>query len=269
MRGKRMVKRVIVFGVHSYIGFGLCERMLSEGVEIKGILSSPKNPIQKRLLEERLLMVGRNALIITNEVYENTDEDKETDMIVHCCEDSNEPSLINHDRKNMMISVKLAHKLKIPFVFVSARSEKEELRDHVKFCENYLYENVSNRIVIKLPSLYGPYQPSTEKIHQYLLNRENGKENVLSIDEPLLYIQDAVDSLWDIMKFAEKGKTYAVLSKMKRDDESNFLCKQHLNESNSAEEGNVTYIIKEPTSIEEGLKAQAECINKYRKILNM
>jgi nucleoside-diphosphate-sugar epimerase len=265
-----MLKRVIVFGVHSYIGFGLCERLLNEGVEIKGILSKPNNPIQKKLLEERLMMVARNAMFQTNEVYENTDEDKEVDMILHCCDDSNEHSLMKEDRINVMKSVELAHKLNVPYLFISSSINKEaSKKDHIKFCEDYLNENMETRTHIKLPILYGPFQPSTERIHQFLVNREKDKENVLIIKEPLLFIQDAVDSLWDLIRNVEKGKTYSLLGEVKQEGESSFLLEFQLNGDIFQEDEEEKYFIKEPTSIEKGLKAQAACIKKYREILNM
>ncbi|MGM0874602.1 MAG: hypothetical protein ACQEWV_07315 [Bacillota bacterium] len=267
-----MLKRVIVFGVHSYIGFGLSERLLNEGVEVKGILLMPKNRINKQLVEERLMMVGRNALFQTKECCERTnDDDDSVDMIIYCCEDGVESSLIEQDRKNVMKSVELAKELNVPYVFISPRNKTDNglRKDHIKFCELYLNENLETRTLIQLPILFGPFQPPSERIHQFLVNYVNGQENVLIVDEPILFIQDAVDAIWDLLGKVEKGKSYSFLSELKQEKESSFLIEVQLNLDIAKDDRNEKYLIKEPTTIEKGLEAQVAFIEKYRDILIM
>jgi nucleoside-diphosphate-sugar epimerase len=266
-----MLKRVIIFGVHSYIGFGLCERLISEGVEVKAILSKPKDTYQRKMLEERLLMIGRNALLHITNVYEKTDDDNEIDMILHCCDDSREDSLMKEDRVNVKKSVELAQLLSIPYVYIASRNqdEKDTRKEHIKYCENYLNEHLKTRSYIKLPCLYGPFQPSTERIHQYLVDHEKHKNNLLIIDEPILFIQDAIQSIWGLLENVKSGTTYFIHADVKQEKESSFLLEFRKNEYFPKHDENETIYMKESTSIEEGLMDQATCIEKFNQILKM
>lgn len=58
--GGSELKRVVVTGALGFIGFSLCEKLLSEGVEV--IAVDHLSHQYKELYEEKLLTVGRNAL---------------------------------------------------------------------------------------------------------------------------------------------------------------------------------------------------------------
>jgi nucleoside-diphosphate-sugar epimerase len=270
MRGKRMLKRVIVFGAHSYIGFGLCERLLSEGVEVIGILLKPEKLINKKLLEERLMLIGRNALFQTTECYERKEEEDTVDMIIYCCDDGVESSLIEQDRMNVVKSVKLAKELTVPYLFISSRNNTDKgLREkHINFCHDYIKEKINFCAFFQLPILFGPFQPPTETIHQFLVNYINDQKEILIVDEPLLYIQDAIDGIWELLGEFEQGKTYSFLSNVKKEKETSFSLELQMNVGNDQDDRIEAYFIKNPTTLEKGLKAQAEFIEKYRTILN-
>jgi hypothetical protein len=215
------------------------------------------------------MMVGRNALFQIKECCERTNDDDRVDMIIHCCEDGVESSLIEQDRINVMKSVELAKELNVPYVFITSRNktDKELRKDHIKFCELYLNENLKTRTLFQLPILFGPFQPPSEKIHQFLVNYVKGQEDVLIVEEPILFIQDAVDAIWDLLGKVEKGKSYSFLGELEQEKESSFLLQLQLNLDNAKDDRNEKYVIKEPTTIEKGLGAQVAFIEKYRDIL--
>lgn len=263
-----MLKRVIVFGAHTFIGFALCERIVNEGIEVKGVLLESSDLIKKRLIDERLMMVGRNALFQTTETYERSDYENAVDMIIHCCDDSEETTLIDQDRKLLHQSVEVSNKLHVPHVFISTmkRVDKDLRNKHVSFCEQYLSENKEKRMLVHLPILFGPFQPPTEKIHQFLV-KDNKENEILIIDEPILFIQDAVNAIFDLLSNFQQGKTYSIHNDLKQNLKSAFLIKLKVNPECFNDCRSEKYLIKKPTSIEKGLKAQKEFIEKYSEIL--
>ncbi|MBO1511629.1 NAD(P)-dependent oxidoreductase [Metabacillus bambusae] len=263
-----MFKRVIVFGAHTFVGFALCERFVNEGVEVKGVLLKSSNLINKRLVDERLMMVGRNALFQTTETYERSDYENTVDMIIHCCDDGDETILIDQDRKLLLKSVEVSNELQVPHVFISTvnREDKVLRNKHLTFCEQYLSENKENRMSVHLPILFGPFQPPTEKIHQFLVN-DNNENEILIIDEPILFIQDAVNAIFDLLSKFQHGKTYSIQSELKQNEKSPFSIKLKVNPEDFNDCRSEKYLIKKPTSIEKGLRAQKEFIEKYSEIL--
>ncbi|MGM7719562.1 hypothetical protein [Metabacillus sp. Hm71] len=263
-----MLNHVIVFGTHSYVGFAICERLINEGIEVKGIYSSPTNPINKHLLNERFMMIGRNALFRKVEGYEASEEENSADMIIHCCDDGIEAPLIAKDRKQLAISVNLAKKLKIPYVFITSDNNGQDglRKEHMEFCEQYVSSHLESCTTFRLPVLFGPYQPITEEIHQFLMKDQ--REAVLHINEPILFIEDAVNTIWELLEVSVQGKDYVLQSEMKQEKVSLASMEIQLNASKRHNKGSETYLIKEITSLEEGLKAQLEFIKKYRNILS-
>ena len=265
-----MLKRVIVFGAHSYFGFGFCERLISESVEVNGIFLKPRNLINKQMLDERLLLIGRNALLQTMNVYERADNDDVSDMIIHCCDDSVEPSLLEQDRQNLMISVELAKELNVPYYFITSRNNAEERlrREHSKFCEDYLKENLETCTILQLPLLFGPFQPPTESIPQFLTNYIRYPRDVLFVDEPLLFIEDAINAVYDLLENLESGNTYSFLPDLEKEDTPSVLLGIQMKMDDSKKDRNGKYVIKVPTNLEKGLEEQVAFIEKYKEILN-
>jgi hypothetical protein len=265
-----MFKRVIVFGAHTFIGFALCERFVNEGIEVKGILLKSSNLMNKMLVDERLMMIGRNAFFQTTETYEESDYEEAVDMIIHCCDDGDETTLIDQDRKLLLQSVEVSNELQVPHVYISTvnREDKELRNKHITFCEQYLFKNKENRMLVHLPILFGPFQPPTEKIHQFLI-KDNNENEILIIDEPILFIQDAVNAIFDLLSKFQHGKTYSIQSDLKQSEKSSFPISIKVNPKDFNDCKSEKYLIKKPTSIEKGLRAQKEFIEKYREILKM
>ena len=265
-----MLKRVIVFGAHSYFGFGLCERLISESVEVNGILLTPRNPINKLMLDERLLLVGRNALLQTMNGYERTGNDDAVDMIIHCCDDGVEASLLEQDRQNLIKSVELANEINVPYYFITSRNNAEEhlRKEHGKFCEDYLRENLEACTTLQLPLLFGPFQPPSESIPQFLISYIRYHKDVLFVDEPLLFIEDAINAVYDLLENLELGNTYSFLPDLEKEDEPPMSLGVQMKTDDFKTDRNEKYVIKVPTSLEKGLKEQVAFIEKYKEILD-
>lgn len=264
-----MLKRVIVFGAHSYFGFSLCERFISESVEVAGIFLKPGNRINKRMLDERLLLVGRNALLQIMDSYEQKGDDDTVDMIIYCCDDGVEASLLEQDRKNLIKSVELAKEMNVPHCFILSKNNGEEhlRKEHGQFCVDYVRQNLDTCTILHLPLLFGPFQPLNERIPQFLMNDVSGQKDVLFLDEPVLFIDDAVHAVYDLVEKLELGSTYSFLPELKKDAEPSQPLGIQVKMGDSKKERHEQYIIKVPTSLEEGLKEQIEFIEKYKELL--
>lgn len=264
-----MFNRVLIFGAHSYIGLGLCERLVQEGIEVVGVLLRPEKSIHQQLLDERLMMIGRNALFKRVEYDEKYEEDRTIDLIIHCCDDGIEADLIKQDRKQLLKSVAIAQDAKIPYIYTSSSNKGigDLRRNHIKDCESYLLENFETRILVHFPVLFGPFQPQTETIHQQLSNANKRIEGIL-VEEPILFIDDAVDGLTKLLAKIEQGKTYTFKSDFLDDNEETSSLKFQMRVSDSEQdvtEGNM--VINIPTSVGKGLNLQISFIDTYKTLL--
>ena len=268
-----MLNRVMIFGAHSYIGLGLCERLVREGIEVVGILLQPDKPIHQQLLDERLMMIGRNALFKKIEYDEEyvEEENRTIDLIIHCCDDGIEADLIEQDRNQLVKSVAIAEAAKIPYIFASSSNKGigggSLRKEHIKDCESYLLKNFETRILVHFPVLFGPFQPQTETIHQQLVNPTKRNEGII-VEEPVLFIEDAVDGLTKLLADIEQGKTYTFKSDVQEDKEAAALLKIQTKVSYSEQdEPEERVVINIPTSVVKGLNLQISFIEMNKSLM--
>ncbi|MED4533667.1 hypothetical protein ABET51_11895 [Metabacillus fastidiosus] len=80
-----MFHHVAVFGMHTSAGLKLCEFFINAGTEVDAIITD-----QKEVAEERLMLIGRNALLKIH-VEVNFDEvNSKNDFIYYCCDKNSE-----------------------------------------------------------------------------------------------------------------------------------------------------------------------------------
>ncbi|MFS0655935.1 nad binding enzyme [Bacillus sp. 179-C3.3 HS] len=125
----------LIVGADEFFGLSLCEYMIKEGIQVDITFPHAHTEQNKRLLEERMMWLGRNDLIRVIDMQEG----KEMYDLIFI--QSEEP---NHRGEDMK-----AKQGKFQLLF---KAPEEELRD----------ENIP---AIVLPHMYGPWTLDEERMH--------------------------------------------------------------------------------------------------------
>ncbi len=250
--------RVLVFGAQSHIGFALCERLLEEGVEVMAFFLDPPTEINRRLLEERLMLVGRNALFQASFSQERW-QAEQIDIVIHCMDNGQDETLIERKRGCLKKSVEIATEYTRQFVLIT--SDTLHIND-----QRYLENHLKTYSIIKLPKLFGPFQPPEEPIHQFLISYLSNKQETLVIEEPILFIKDAVNAIIEMIGKFETGKVYSFLSELKNEEFEAFSVELKMNAMRIIDDESIRCSIKNQTTIEMGLIEQLSCIKAYKEI---
>ncbi|MFC0272001.1 NAD-dependent epimerase/dehydratase family protein [Metabacillus herbersteinensis] len=270
------MKKVAVFGVQTFLGFAFCEHLLSQGIEVEGVIVEPIEREHKARFEERLMNIGRNSLLKIDNSVQIDEKLKEIDMIVYCCDDLVEENCSNADLKNLQKATTLSKVNKIPFVLLSSHhvyGEKRELLEdetapkatsvkgkHQKTCENHLKNEINHDsyAIFRFPTLYGPWQPVNESIHLMLMNKHIDLLNLpLSIVEDLVYIDDAVQTLWHLVNEKLNGQILHIYDSDSIDNEQEPPKSQLSNERK--------YKMRKKISLQEGLNRQLDHIVQFEE----
>jgi len=246
-----MDKHVLVFGAHTFLGFSLCEKFVNEGIEVVAELLEVKNDLHKNLLEERLFMVGRNALFHIRSKEESLNLEF-VDLIIYCCDDSKDRELLAQDREQIKYAVEMSKALQVPLVFISTYSSNVEKQKHRKHCEHYFLAKLDKVTIFKLPCVYGPFQPIVTSGSKYMLEERNF----------IIFIKDAVEAIYKLLENIHHGKTYYILcegDKQKGKERYYYP---------NCEEGEFDIVvIEKPISLKEGLKKLADFNEKYKHLI--
>ncbi|HZH61424.1 MAG TPA: hypothetical protein VEY70_18020 [Metabacillus sp.] len=248
--------RVMVFGAQSHIGFALCEKFLEEGVEVGAIFLESSAKMNKLLLEERMMLIGRNALFQKFSLEDEWRNDECT-HVIYCKEAGH-----NQDQRCFEKSVERAAETKSQYFYVTSAANQID-DDHQHFKTLTFYS------IFKLPRLFGPFQPPEEPIHQHLASFLTGQKRTLIIEEPILFIKDAVETLVELIENCEHGKVYSFLSELKKEEIESFSVELKMNATETANDKSIRHSITNQTTIEKGLFDQLSCIKAYREIYGL
>ena len=249
--------RVKVFGAQSHIGFALCEKFLEEGIEVCAIFLDCSIKKKKLLLEQRLMLIGRNALF--QEFSLEDERRNEAATHVFYCKDE------SHDQDQICFkkSVEEALETNSHFFYVTPANIKGEGE------YQQLQSTLTSFSIFKLPKLYGPFQPPEEKIHQHLHSFLSDQRKSLIINEPLVYITDAAETIVEVIGKGEYEKVYSFLIELKEEEIKSLSVELKMNATQSAEDESSGITLLAKTSIEEGLLEQLSCIKTYRGIYEL
>jgi|GEM_PF-6824185 len=248
--------RVMVFGAQSHIGFALCEKFLEEGIEVGAIFLKPSTKMSELLLEERMMLIGRNALF---QEFSLEDEwrNEEYTHVIYCKEAGH-----IQDQCCFEKSVEKAAETETNYFYVtSAANQLDDDHQHLKTLKLYS--------IFKLPRLFGPFQPPEEPIHQHLASFLTGEKRTLIIEEPIIFIKDAVETLAKLITNSDHGKVYSFLSELKEEKIESFSVELKMNAIEKANDKSIRHSITNQTTIEKGLFEQFSCIKAYREIYGL
>ncbi|WP_078430318.1 NAD-dependent epimerase/dehydratase family protein [Alkalihalobacterium alkalinitrilicum] len=302
------MKRAIVTGALGFIGFHLCSKLIEEGIEVYGI-DSKINTAQQSQADERLLYMGRNSLfhyipqpvesidfsaILTNDTVifhlaASTQTDNQWKIL---------RETIHHNVKATEHLIKaVTGKGRIVFTstvqvygertgIITERTPSNPINPYglTKMAGESLLLQQSKKnnievVIVRLPTVYGPFQREDMAYHQLLkakLQKKTFPEIVDRSTYDILYIEDVVHGLLLAGETTHVNEVYNLSSGMKRQwfkGKELITGKKDIGWRNIRDEvfisnEKVTKKLgfKEKTSIQKGIKEQEEFIKKSLKL---
>ncbi|OLO40647.1 hypothetical protein BTR23_06600 [Alkalihalophilus pseudofirmus] len=302
------MKRAIVTGALGFIGFHLCSKLIEEGIEVYGI-DSKINTAQQSQADERLLYMGRNSLfhyipqpvesidfsaILTNDTVifhlaASTQTDNQWKILretIHHNVKATEHLIKAVTGKGRIVYTSTVQVYGERTGIITERTPSNPINPYglTKMAGESLLLQQSKKnnievVIVRLPTVYGPFQREDMAYHQLLkakLQKKPFPEIVDRSTYDILYIEDVVHGLLLAGETTHVNEVYNLSSGMKRQwfkGKELITGKKDIGWRNIREE---VYIsnekvtkklgFKEKTSIQRGIKEQEEFIKKSLKL---
>lgn len=211
-QGERVggMKRVLIIGALTFVGYHLVNKMIAEEVEVYGLDFDEFDSMTK-INEEKLLLIGRNALFtyysIRDEDGWRSVEEESFDTVYFCLYEPNQQSGFRNERvilQYLKRIVRMCEKNKVKLNLISSieigSTEESENKRLFSKVEEGLKKGELQYSAYRVPTLYGPWQPSFMMYHQLILSELDEKECRCINGEKgsdLLYVEDVCEYLWE------------------------------------------------------------------------
>lgn len=208
----------MVVGALGFVGFHLVKKLLENGITVYS-LDVSKNQ-RDEIKEEKILEIGRNAnFIILDSIDEKeVDEDLQAIFICYDSEEIENDEYVKDFTQVLEKALYWSESKGIKLIFTSTL---EAVNHNVELVTEEIDYNPRNRagelcslwemkikknhdqgdlpyIILRFPTIYGPWQPNHFAYHQILEMIEKGNE-VKKIEdtytEDILYIEDAIEAI--------------------------------------------------------------------------
>ncbi|PEP77574.1 UDP-glucose 4-epimerase [Bacillus wiedmannii] len=278
------MERVLIIGGLTFVGYHLVNKMIAEEVEVYG-LDFDEFENMKKINEEKLLLIGRNSLFT---YYSIRDEDgwksvegEKFDTVYFCLYEPNQQSGFRNERvilQYLKRIIRLCAEQKVKLNLISSievgnADESENKRLFLKV-EEGLKKGEAPYSVFRVPTLYGPWQPSFMMYHQLILSELDEKECHYASEEngsDLLYVEDVCEYLWENGMNEEHLGIYNLLSGKKslwKKGMNLLRATDKVNKKNEEERNDAVEVIsiKRNTPLEYGLNKQLAHMKKYKEL---
>ncbi|MBM7604093.1 nucleoside-diphosphate-sugar epimerase [Metabacillus crassostreae] len=246
-----MIERVIIFGAQTYFGICLCERLLEEGIEVKVVLFDREISETRALVEDRLLYIGRNALLeINDSYYRESEEDREADLVIYCGEEEHQDEF-----ELLQDSINTANLLNSRFLYINSH--------HVHNGYQELVAILNEHSMLILPTIYGASLSSSNRINKALIQYLKNEKQEIVIEDHVLSIIDAVEATYNLLENLER-KFYTFSMKKGLNPENSLPIRFVEDKENLKKKikGICTIEVESSVSIEEGLLKQISYLKK-------
>ncbi|MBD8067548.1 NAD(P)-dependent oxidoreductase [Bacillus sp. PS06] len=268
------MKKAVVIGALGFVGYGLCCRLLDEGVFVYAVDLYPKENSQK---EEKMLRIGRNSNFQFIDIQE---EDRynhistETDVSFISLLEMNDTAKEGQEELGNVIQFCERSGSKL-VILTSHQIKNNKLIDYINDCSFHSY-------LINLPMIYGPWQPNEACFQRAIMAEMNNKEFTICAKDfarNLLYIDDAVEGIIQLTKESEPP----VMANLTNSEEGHWTKGLKLilqdkferlemnQEDEHFEQENTLFTevkIKGKISLEEGIKKQYEHAKWLNNFIN-
>ncbi|WP_416828735.1 NAD-dependent epimerase/dehydratase family protein [Ectobacillus polymachus] len=254
------MKRVLVVGAFTFIGFTVVKRLLQEGVEVIGLDQEQPEHLSK-WNEEKLMLIGRNSNFTYYSMHDREEFAKDVDTIYICyCE----PDRKDYDEFDIQSMLDLCQSHSIRLVLLSSISKSyQRLEEQVT--------TVTNHIILRVPTVYGPWQPSS-MVFQQLLEAELRQDTItVHVNECIddaVFVEDVAECML-LCGTSNCCGTFHIESNEKGAWEQGLAILQGGNtivfpKESETLERNVPFTYKPTYLVETGIQEQKNHVMKYR-----
>ncbi|WP_169891186.1 NAD-dependent epimerase/dehydratase family protein [Litchfieldia alkalitelluris] len=201
------MKSSIVIGALEFVGYGLCCQLIEDEIKVYAVDQIPK---EESLKEEKLNLVGRNAYwqFVDSSTHVNYDDFNEIDVVFYSALELNgDKDQFSYKIKELDKVIKFCQRSGSRLILLSNHcpkvNEKEnelmkcnlKIESHVK---KMMQDNDFNYLIIRIPMVYGPWQPYNMPFQQAINVRIRNDEDFQfdldnnHVSRDLIYIDDVV-----------------------------------------------------------------------------
>ncbi|MBP3949564.1 NAD-dependent epimerase/dehydratase family protein [Bacillus suaedae] len=294
------MKRALVTGGLGFIGFHLCERLLSEGIEVI-VIDKIESDGREKEQEEKWLQIGRNALLTVHDSkIEDVDLEelvKDVDVVYHLAASTKSDSklkLAEAIENNVHITKKVVEQCskQTKIIYVSSVEVYGERPGKISETtptnptsaygitklagENIVIKTCNEKklpyIILRLPTVYGPWQRPDMTIQQILEGNNNPVKDRSTVD--LLFVDDCVEGLVlagqstekdDIIHLASGNENEWYNAVKLLDCQHFFLKAEYIQAHLTSDKAFNKLQFQARTSIEDGLAKQREHMKQWQK----
>jgi hypothetical protein len=273
--GGTKLDKVCILGVYQFIGFHLCKRFLESGFSVEGIHLETESDL---FLEEKRLEVGRNANF-SEQIFPVAEQNIETDVTIIPIYDW----FMTYKESKRPFSEIIQNAPKTNFVFLLPiqllTDSQDEGMDEIR---NFIAQTKNMAQTIQyfyLPTIFGPWQPSSFLFQNELLNQFHQTNESLEIREwpfDAIYIDDLLTPLIEKIESAEPGsfllesgipKSWELCTEILQLDKS--LGKVFDDVKFKVDDGISKITLKEVTPYQEALMTQKEHVSFMNKMMDL
>ncbi|KFN02775.1 NAD(P)-dependent oxidoreductase [Bacillus clarus] len=285
-KGERVgdMKRVLIIGALTFVGYHLVNKMITEEVEVYGLDFDDLDSMSK-MNEEKLFLIGRNALFtyysIRDEGGWRAVEEEQFDTVYFCLYEPNQQNGFRNERiilQYLKRIVRMCEKDEVKLNLISSievgSGEESENKHLFTKVEEGMKKGKLQYSIFRVPTLYGPWQPSFMIYHQLMLSELDEKECRCTYEEKgrdLLYVEDVCEYLWENGTALENLGVYNLLSGKKSLWEKGMAllhAEDKMNKKNEEVRNEAVGVIsiERNTPLEFGLNKQLAHIKKYKEL---
>ncbi|HDX9580362.1 TPA: NAD(P)-dependent oxidoreductase [Bacillus pseudomycoides] len=280
------MKRVVVVGALTFVGYHLVQKFLKEEVEVYAFDFDNMNSMSK-VNEEKLSLIGRNALFMyfslrDREAWELLEE-CDIDALYFCLCEPNQQRDFRNERlilRYVKIVESLCKRKKIKCMMLSSvkvndADNGDENGMFFRAIEGEIKKGEADYCILRVPAVYGPWQPSFMAYHHIILAQLKQQMISLPIEEctcDLLYVEDVANCLYTIGQRAMEMEKYTLCSEEKNRWQKGIEILQkrgriqiQKKECLKGDEGK-KIVVPSEFSLEKGMLRQISHIKQYRKL---
>ncbi|MBM7659773.1 UDP-glucose 4-epimerase [Bacillus mesophilus] len=235
------MEEAIVVGTFSFLGYNLLTRLLEDGVVVHGI-DFKDGQDSERVKEEKILAIGRNANFISLEEEEwpqilHPKEGPKVNALFYCLDMFNQQTLTRASQ-SLEQAIEYCKLHSCPLIFSSSvevvdHNERQEITEDTpinpvtgkgkmfnsleEMIQSKCNEEACSYLILRFPTLYGPWQPDSYVYQRAILALEEGKteqfiENKDEYKGDLLYVGDAVQALLNAKSCSTRNELIHITS---------------------------------------------------------
>jgi hypothetical protein len=276
--------KAVIINVFDFVSFHVCKTMLNKGIEVNGVkMENSEN--RRNNKEEKSLEIGRNAnfkecsledwlkhspergTITLMSLYDLYMTNNERTIL----ESSGMESIIEHLKKSNDMSGMITMLIPSQLLSSELSSPAEVMMENFL---NILKKLNLNIQYIYLPTIFGPWQPSTFVFQHSILSKLNKNEDFDVFREATrdaLFVNDTVDSLMEIMESKKQGSYLLESGK----ENQWTLCAEFLKieerllkvqKNQDFKKSHTKVLVKEGTLYSDGLQEQINHTNRLYQV---